>query len=156
MRKLFFDCGTRDVAASVGLLVLRVGVGLMMLIGHGIPKIQDFSEMAKGFGLENLPIFNMFSPTVNLLACLVGEVLASALIVLGLATRPAAFLLGFTMTVAAFGVLGPAPFFMGPGVAAAKEPAVLYLLPALVLILTGAGTISFDALLFRDQKRRRW
>ena len=42
MKKFFFDCGTRDATASLGILALRVMVGLMMLIGHGIPKIREF------------------------------------------------------------------------------------------------------------------
>ena len=43
MKKLLFDCGTRDATASLGLLVLRVLTGLMMLIGHGIPHLQTYT-----------------------------------------------------------------------------------------------------------------
>ena len=78
---------------------------------------------------------------------------ASALLILGLMTRPAAFLLGFAMVVAAFQVHGADPFFMAGG--NAKEPAILYLIPAVVLILTGAGNFSLDSLIFKE-KRRRW
>ena len=70
--------------------------------------------------------------------------------------RPAAFVLGFTMVVAAFDVLGSAPWFMGPGVAAAKEPALLYLIPMIAIILSGAGAYSLDAGLYKEGKRRRW
>jgi uncharacterized membrane protein YphA (DoxX/SURF4 family) len=75
---------------------------------------------------------------------------------MGLATRPAAFVLGFNMVVAAFGVLSGAAWFMGPGVAMAKEPALLYLIPLIALILAGAGNYSLDAGIYRESKRRRW
>ena len=68
------------------------------------------------------------------------EVFASALIALGLMTRPAAFLLGFAMCVAAFQVHGAGAWFLpAPG---AKEPALIYLLFCFVLIITGGGQWS--------------
>jgi len=88
-----------------------------------------------------------------MIASIAIEAGASALLVLGLLTRPAAFLVGFAMVVAAFQVHAADPFFMAGG--AAKEPAILYLIPCLVLILTGAGNFSLDSLVFKE-KRRRW
>jgi putative oxidoreductase len=35
----------RETATSVGLLLLRVGIGCLMLV-HGVAKIQGFSEMS--------------------------------------------------------------------------------------------------------------
>lgn len=156
MRAFLFDCGTRDSTASLGILALRVFTGLMMLLGHGIPKLMGFQDMAKGFFVPDFLPLSYMSSEVSLIACLVGELLASSLIVVGLATRPAAFVLGFTMVVAAFHVHGADPLFMGPGVAAAKEPALLYLIPCVALILSGAGSYSLDALLHHERRRRRW
>jgi putative oxidoreductase len=154
MKKLFFDCGTRDPAASAGLFLLRAGTGLMMLIGHGIPKIQHFAMLKDHWTIPHIwPLSHMSEP-ISLMATISAEVLASAMIVFGLMTRPAAFVFGFAMVVAAFQVGGEAPWFLGTGVTAAKEPALLYLLPACVLILTGAGTWSFDAGIFKDKRRR--
>lgn len=153
MKKFFFDCGTRDATASFGILALRIMIGLMMLFGHGISKIQNFTALKDDFKVPN---FDFMSPTVNLIACIGAEVGASILIILGVATRPAAFLLGFNMVVAAFAVHGAAPWFMGPGVPVAKEPALLYLIPMIVIILTGAGAFSLDAGIYRESKRRRW
>jgi uncharacterized membrane protein YphA (DoxX/SURF4 family) len=60
------------------------------------------------------------------------------------------------MVVAAFSVMGNAPWFTGPGVAAAKEPAILFLIPMIAIIMTGAGSISIDAAIYKDGRRRRW
>jgi putative oxidoreductase len=155
MKKIFFDCGTRDITASLGILALRVMIGLMMLIGHGLPKLQNYSMMKDKFELNVFP-FQHFATSINLILCISAEAGAAALIIIGLCTRPAAFVLGFTMVVAAFGALGAAPWFMAQGVSAAKEPALLFLIPMIAIILTGAGTFSLDAAIYKEGKRRRW
>ncbi len=157
MKKFFFDCGTRDATASLGLFALRTMVGLMMLIGHGIPKIQDFSTRKEFFYVPEIFPFNQMSPQVSLIACITAEVGASILLIIGLATRPAAFLLGITMVVAAFGFLGNAAWFVKPPtITDAKELSLMYLIPMISIILAGAGSFSLDSLLHKDSKRRRW
>ncbi len=155
MKRIFFDCGTRDTTASIGILALRLMIGLMMLIGHGLPKLQSYSSIKEWYVPDFFPLSYM-SPAVSMTATIMAEFGASALIILGIATRPAAFLLGFTMVVAAFGVCGAAPWFMGPGVPMSKEPALLYVIPMIVIILTGGGAFSLDAAIYEDRKRRRW
>ncbi len=155
MKKIFFDCGTRDVTASLGLLVLRLCIGLMMLIGHGIPKLQGYSAMKDGWPVPPMWPLSTMSPPISLMATIGAELFCSLLIILGLGTRFAAFILGFAMVVAAFDAHGLDPWFMSAA-GRAKEPALLYLIPMLVLIITGAGATSFDAALHRDAKRRRW
>lgn len=160
MRAFFFDCGTRDAPASLGLLALRAGTGLMMFIGHGLPKLMGFPEVVKQFPVPGFFPFSIIpqdlAAEVSLIACLCGELLAAGMLVVGLATRPAAFLLAFTMLVAAFHFHGGDPWFLGPGVASAKEPALLYVLPCVAIILAGAGSYSLDAALYRGPRRRRW
>ncbi len=154
MKKHIFDCGTRDPAASAGLFFLRAGTGLMMLLGHGVPKIQHFAEWKEHWPIPHIwPFYHMNEP-VSLMAAILAEVVASSMIVFGLMTRPAAFVFAFAMVVAAFQVGGQAPWFLAQGVTMAKEPALLYLLPACVLILTGAGGWSLDAGIFKDKRRR--
>lgn len=156
MKKFLFDCGTRDATASLGLFSLRVMVGLMMLIGHGIPKIENFHAILKhGFYTPDLFPLSLMSPQVSLLMAIGAEVVASALLVLGLMTRPAAFVFGFAMVVAAFGAMATAPWFSA-GPEPAKELALLYLIPVVAVILSGAGGYSLDAAIYRDSKRRRW
>lgn len=154
MKKFFFDSGVRDPLASTGLLVMRVSFGLMMLIGHGIVKWKNYGEMVKGWDIvpQIWPLSHM-SGSMSLMSTIGAEVFASALIVLGLATRPAAFVLGFAMCVAAFQVHGGDPTFSMGG--PSKEMALLYLIPAFVLIITGAGQWSLDALIHSDKRRRR-
>jgi uncharacterized membrane protein YphA (DoxX/SURF4 family) len=60
------------------------------------------------------------------------------------------------MVVAAFAVHGSAVWFMGPGVTVSKEPALLYLVPLIAIILAGAGAFSLDAGIYQESKRRRW
>jgi putative oxidoreductase len=155
MKKILFDCGTRDLPASLGLLMLRLGIGSMMLIGHGIPKLQAYADKKNGWHLPSLWPLSLMSPPVSLVATIVAELLCAGLIIVGLGTRFAAFLLGFAMVVAAFDYGGAWPWFAEPP-AFSKEPALLYLVPMLVLIVSGAGGTSMDALLYRDAKRRRW
>lgn len=155
MKRILLDCGTRDATASLGILSLRVMIGLMMLLGHGIPKIQNFEAILKtGFYQPDFFPLNLLPMNVNLALTIGAEAIAASLIILGLMTRPAAFVLGFAMTVAAFGAMGATPWFSTGG--PAKEMALLYLIPAIAIILSGAGSYSLDAVLHKDGKRRRW
>ena len=157
MKKFLFDCGTRDATASVGILALRVMIGLMMLIGHGIPKIQEYSTRKDMFYVPDFFPLKYMSPPISLMASITAEAGAAVLIILGLATRPAAFLMGFAMVVAVFGFHGSAPWFIKPPtVTDAKELGLLYLIPMIAVILSGAGAYSLDAGLYREGKRRRW
>ncbi len=155
MKKFFFDCGTRDATASLGLLALRVMVGLMMLIGHGIPKIQNYGELKKFFYVPDfLPL--SWAPA-SLITCIVAEVVASTFVIIGFATRPAAFVLGYCMVVAAFGKLGATPWFVKSAtLIETKELSIMYLIPMVAIILAGAGGYSLDAPLCKESKRRRW
>lgn len=155
MKRFLLDCGTRDATASLGLLSMRVMIGLMMLIGHGIPKIKNFDAiLKKGFYQPDFFPLHLLPDKMNLGLITGAEVLASSLIVIGLVTRPAAFILGFAMVVAAFGAHAGMPWFSSGG--PSKELALLYLIPCIAIIFSGAGSYSLDAVLYRDSKRRRW
>lgn len=151
MKRFILHCGTRESIASIGIAFLRITVGLMMLVGHGIPKIQQFSDKKDVFPVPDIFPLKYMSSSVSLSATITAEALCALFIILGLATRPAAFILGFTMVVAAFEIHGSAPWF-GPG---SKELALMYLLPMIAIILTGAGQFSLDALLYKDGRRNR-
>ncbi len=154
LKRFLFDCGTRETEASIGLALLRVASGLMMLLGHGLPKLHNFAKLKGEWHVPDFFPFYFMSPQLSLVATLCAEVLAAGLLVLGLMTRPAAFLLCFTMVVAAFEVNAAADLFTLPP--SGKELALLYLFPGLVLLLSGAGGWSLDALIHREVKRRRW
>lgn len=125
---------------SVGLLLYRVVFGGFMLFGHGWGKFMSFSEKAATFP-DPLGIGNELS-MASAVFC---EVVCSALVVLGLATRVAVLPLVFTMVVAAFVMHGEDPFFMAGG--ASKEPALIYLCAFALLFFTGPGCFSADTLI---------
>jgi putative oxidoreductase len=154
MKKFLFDCGTRDATASLGLLFLRVCTGLMMFLGHGLGKIEKFGDMKDHFPVPDFFPLKYMSPPVSLMATIGTEVGCSVLIIFGLATRPAAFIFAFTMTIAAFHIHGSGPWFLGGG-DGPKEPALLYLIPAVAILLAGAGQYSFDATILKE-RRKRW
>lgn len=126
--------------SSVGLLILRVGIGGMMLIGHGWGKLTTYSENLHTWGD---PIG--LGPEVSLTLMVFAEAFCAFAIVLGVLTRWAAIPLVFGMGVAAFVAHGADPFFMSGG--RAKEPALLYLVPFLTLVFTGAGRYSIDSMI---------
>lgn len=148
MKKFFFDCGTRDLTASFGILVLRVSVGLMMMLGHGIPKLKNY-EVLRGKFQAPSSLDGFLSGPIALVLAISAEIGAAGLLVVGLATRPAAFIFAFTMVIAAFDFHGGDPF-------AKKELALMYLVAGVVVLLTGAGNWSLDAVLYKEGKRRRW
>ncbi len=155
MKSFFFDCGTRDATASLGILLLRVCTGLMMLFGHGMGKIQGFAASKDTFPVPDFFPLKYMSNPISLMATIGAEVGCAALLILGLATRPAAFIFAFTMVVAAFNIHGSGPWFIGQG-DGPKEPALLYLIPAVAILLTGAGQYSLDANILKEGRRKKW
>lgn len=141
-----------DAATSIGLLVLRLGVG-GYLATHGWGKVQmvfagDFDQFGDPIGLGS---------GLSLVLVAIAEFVCSLLVVAGLATRFAAVPVVISMAVAAFVAHGADPWTMERGYVLyqagtaetwfSKEPALLYLVPFLALAFTGAGRYSLDALL---------
>lgn len=130
--------------SSFGLLLMRMAIGVMMFVGHALGKIEKFSDLKETFP-DPLGMGNQMS----LIGALAGEALCAGLIVIGLGTRFAAAGMVFTMAVAAFVVHADHAWFAsqadgGPS----KEMALLYLVPAAMLIFTGPGAISLDYIFF--------
>ena len=124
---------------SAGLLALRIGIGSMMLGLHGWEKYQNFAQVKSSFPVPKIALLSSWMNSTTSLVCTIfAEVVCSALIVVGIATRPAAAVLAFTMTMAGFVVLADKSL-------AGKEMALLYLTAAVALFFTGAGAYSFDA-----------
>ena len=132
----------QDLTTSLGLLILRLGVGGFML-SHGWGKVQMILD--RGFDKFGDPLG--LGPAPSLVLVTSAEFLCALLVMVGFATRFAAAPVVFAMGVAAFVVHANDPWTMGPG-SASKEPALLFLIPFLALIFTGAGRFSIDALLW--------
>lgn len=154
MKSFLFHCGPRDAATSLGLLLLRASIGAMLLFGHGISKIEKFAELKDKWHVVKLWPFSLMDNPMSLMATIGAEVIASALLIVGLTSRYAAFVIGFTMVVAAFEVHAKAPWFSMAG--PSKEMALLYLVPMLALILIGPGKYSLDGLFYKGPKRPRY
>lgn len=86
--------------SNFGLLVMRAGMGIMMIL-HGLPKITGGPEKWAKIG-EAMGNFGIrFFPTGWGFAAAAAEAIGGVLIVLGLAFRPACLMILFTMIVAA-------------------------------------------------------
>jgi putative oxidoreductase len=138
----------QDLMTSLGLLILRVGVG-GFLMTHGWGKVQmilagQFDKFGDPIGLGG---------GVSLVLTALAEFVCALLVLVGFATRLAAVPVVFAMAVAAFKVHAGDPWTMGAG--ASKEPAFLYLTPFLALIFTGAGWFSVDGLIWPRWRARR-
>ena len=140
MKRWILGTPVTSLIPSVGLLLYRLAFGGFMLFGHGWSKLVSFGENADTFP-DPLGI----GSTASLACAIVGEVVCSALVMLGCVTRLAVLPLVFTMLVAAMMVHGDDPFFMSGG--AAKEPALVYLTAFALLFFTGAGRFSIDGFL---------
>lgn len=154
------DSQRQDRMVSIGLLILRLGLGGYLLT-HGLGKLRmllagNFEQMGDPIGL---------GPVLSLILVTVAEFLCALLVMLGLATRLAALLVVVSMSVAAFVAHGSDPWTMEKGYMlfmsgaakswASKEPALLYLISFLALIFTGAGRFSLDALIWPRWRARR-
>lgn len=123
--------------SSVGLLVLRLALGVFMLALHGWDKL---TQLANGNMAFADPIGVGQGP--SLVLATFAEFACSILLILGLFTRLACVPLIVTMAVAAFLVHGGDPW-------AKRELAYLYLSGYVALMLTGPGRFSVDALILK-------
>ena len=123
-----------DNAVSIAMLVLRIGMGLLM-IPHGFNKLVNFSEKASSFSDP----FHIGS-TMSLSLIIFAEFFCAIFIVAGLFTRIAAFALFIAMSVALFYAHNGEVF--GDG-----ETAALYLAGYITILIMGPGKISLDKVL---------
>jgi putative oxidoreductase len=116
------------------LSVLRIITGLLFL-EHGTAKYLGFPH------LEKVPDPISMSGVSGML-----ELVGGALIVLGLFTRPVAFLLSGNMAVAYFYAHAPRAFFP---MLNAGEAAILFCFVFLYIFFAGPGPWSIDAMMKR-------
>ena len=121
-----------SLLTSIGLLLMRLGFGLTMLIAHGWPKLMGFSGKAATF-----PDPIGWGSRLSLMSAIGAEVVCSILLVLGLFTRAAAIPLAFTMFMAFFVHHASDEF-------ADKELSLMYLFGYLGLAFAGGGMFALD------------
>ena len=138
--KSIFNPGNYPDNANLALLILRIGVGVLMLT-HGLGKFNKLTGDAPitfgdplGVGAETSLVLTVFA-----------EVFCSILLIIGFATRLAAIPLLITFLVIVFIVHGADP--LGD-----KELPIVYLIIYLVLAIVGAGRYSIDNLIYYRNK----
>ncbi|MHA6280047.1 DoxX family protein [Salinimicrobium sp. CAU 1759] len=141
--KKFFNSNFATAQVDIVLLIIRVGIGAMMLV-HGFPKLQ----MLLAGGEIQFPGVMGLSPALSLGLAVFAEFLCSILLIIGLRTRLASVPLIIAMLVAVFVVHANDPF-------ANQELGLHYLLSYIVLLILGGGEFSVDAFLFRTQDNRQ-
>lgn len=114
------------------LSLFRVMTALLFL-EHGTAKIFGFPHVAMFDGLSLVSLLGLAGAI---------EIAGSALLLVGLFTRPVAFLLSGEMAVAYFMDHAPSSFYplLNDG-----EPAVFYCFAFLYLSVAGGGALSLDA-----------
>ena len=132
---LFGGPGGGSRAADTGLLVLRVFAGLAMAFSHGLAKLQNPAGIIGVTEKMGFPLATLFG-----WLAIFAEFGGGLLLAVGLATRPAAFLIGSTMLVAGLVRHSADPF-------AVKELALLYLAVSVLFLFTGSGRFGIDPLL---------
>ncbi len=133
--KLLFQSSTSP-SVDIGLLIMRLGFGLIMAFSHGLGKVQKL--FAGGEIKWADPIGIGMGPSLFLTGTT--EFFLSLSLALGFLTRVVSIPLAFTMWVAVFIVHGSDPF-------GKQEFALLYLIPYIALFFTGAGRYSLDSII---------
>jgi putative oxidoreductase len=124
----FHDCG---------LLLLRLGSGLLMAFAHGYPKLIGFAEKSASFA-DPLHI----GSTASLALAVFAEFFCALAVAAGLWTRLATLPVIITMGVVIFLVHGDDPFKV-------QEKGWLFLLLYAVILLTGPGKYALDTWIAR-------
>jgi len=122
-------------SADTALLLLRIWHGGSLLLLHGWGKFTGFSSMADKFADP----FGL-GPTASLALAVLGELVCTALIVLGLFTRIAVLGSAATMATAFWYAHGGRLTGQGNG-----ELPFIYLGVFVALFIAGAGKFSLDA-----------
>lgn len=142
IKKLTEDC---PKCRNIGFLFLRIGMGLSLIINHGWDKIHGGVDRWAGIGETGMNHLGIeFMHTFFGFMAAFSESICAILVVIGLMTRPASFLIAVTMAV---GV----NFHISSG-KGSPELALVYLFGMLALTIGGAGSYSLDSVLFKQKK----
>ncbi len=120
-----------------GLLILRVGIGIMFLL-HGYPKISGGPEMWTKIGSATQFLGIHFAPVLFGLLAAASEFFGGICLILGLFFRPACLFMAITMGVAATMHLGS-----GDGLNKASHAIELGIV-FFSLMFIGPGPFSLD------------
>ena len=134
----FLTPASYGTAPDTGLLILRVGLGLLMMV-HGWSKLNGFSEKAADF-YDFLGLGGEISLGLTVFA----EFFCSLFLVIGLGTRLVLIPLAILAMVIVFDVKG------GDSLGD-KELPLLYLVGYVAALLMGPGRYALDYYIWRKQ-----
>lgn len=134
---------TTTGSASIGLLLLRLVAGVLLLV-HGVPKLSSPAGATGMAASVGVPV-----PDLAGWLMILGEVGLGSLLVLGLLTRVAGALLLVQMAGVWLLVHAPQGFLVDGQING--ENALLLGAVGLLLVFTGAGRFSVDAVLRRER-----
>lgn len=117
---------------EMGKLLLRITFGALLLFHGQFKVIHGVGWIARLLTQKGLPDFIAYGAYI-------GEVIAPIMIIIGLFTRPAAFIIAINMLVATLLVKGGDVWHRSDVGAWSLETEALYFLGALVIMLMGAG-----------------
>jgi putative oxidoreductase len=137
MKNFLFS--VKSFSLDFGLLVMRVSLGLVLLLNHGLPKFINYGTMSQRFFD---PIG--FGPATALALSTFAELFCAGLVILGFFTRLSTFVILINFSVAFFGFHYFDPF-------AKKELAFLFLMMFFTLFILGPGRISIDSAINRPK-----
>jgi putative oxidoreductase len=138
---------TRYSYKNTGLLLLRIGIGIMFIL-HGWPKMFGGPERWAKLG-ANMQLLGIdFAPEFWGFMAAFAETVGGALLVLGLFFRPVTVLLVFTMLIATLRHVSAGDGFAG--YSHALEAAILFF----ALYFIGPGKYSLDKVLFPNKNRK--
>ncbi len=136
---------------DVGLLVIRLGAGLSLVVFHGYGKITAGPELWANLGGAMGHLGIHFAPVFWGFLSAAAESVGAGLLVLGVLFRPAAALVAINMFVAAMNHLNLPPDSPGHGWSGASHALELFAV-ALGLLITGSGRFALSSLW--SKKRR--
>jgi putative oxidoreductase len=140
--KNFFSTKTAGPTTDFGLLILRVVAGLSLFLKHGLEKLTGYSTMVQHF-----PDPIHIGAHASLAYALLSDGICSVLVVLGLATRPAALVIVVNLLTVFF-LVHHAVFFSSGHV----ELVLLYIVAFSAVLIAGPGRFSVDGQFQRHRK----
>jgi putative oxidoreductase len=139
MLKRFFS--SDEISVNFGLLLVRLGVGLSVVIFHGYDKLVGGPSMWTGLGAHMAHVHITWYPVFWGFMAAFAESIGSCLLIVGVLVRPAALLLACNMFIAVLTHLhmpADAPNHGWKGASHALELMSVYL----CLLFTGPGKFS--------------
>ena len=130
---------TKNFNNDFALLLLRITLGGLLLIDHGLGKVSK---------LMNPPVefkdFMGLGPDASLFLVIIAEAICAALIIIGLGTRLACIPLVINFIVIIFNAQAGKPLLQ-------IELPVIFLLSFIIIFITGAGKYSLDSLFVKQK-----